>query len=178
MPNARELLEQADALMRRGRQESDDDIPVLTDVVDDTTLPAVPALEEPATLPHELPPLELLPVPTGGPTATIPAEAPVAPASQMREPASMPAPANDDPEVRELADQVYVQVLQRLDLYTEKALQEHLARHLQPVIERVSRELVSAVNANIGKLVRSFVAESVERELAQLRGKPGHDAES
>src|SRR5215475_10313677 len=34
MPTARELLEQADALMRRNRA-ADADIPVLTDVVDD-----------------------------------------------------------------------------------------------------------------------------------------------
>jgi hypothetical protein len=175
MPNARELLEQADALMRRGRQEPEDDIPVLTDVVDDTTLPAAPAAEEPVTLRPELPPLELLPIPSGGPTAPIPTEAAVA--QVMESPTAAPAPV-EDPQVRELADLVYVQVLQRLDLYTEKALQEHLARHLQPVIDRASRELVSAVNANIGKLVRSFVAESVERELAQLRAKPGQDSGS
>ena len=33
MPTARELLEQADALMRRNRAELADDIPVLTDAV-------------------------------------------------------------------------------------------------------------------------------------------------
>ena len=33
MPTARELLEQADALMRRNRASADDDIPVLTDAV-------------------------------------------------------------------------------------------------------------------------------------------------
>ncbi len=33
MPTARELLEQADALMRRNRAGADDDIPVLTDAV-------------------------------------------------------------------------------------------------------------------------------------------------
>ena len=33
MPTARELLEQADALMRRNRAAVDDDIPVLTDAV-------------------------------------------------------------------------------------------------------------------------------------------------
>ena len=33
MPTARELLEQADALMRRNRARADDDIPVLTDAV-------------------------------------------------------------------------------------------------------------------------------------------------
>ena len=44
MPTARELLEQADALMRRNRADPLDDIPVLTDVV-----PAAPAafLREP-----------------------------------------------------------------------------------------------------------------------------------
>src|SRR5207248_7230714 len=40
MPSARELLEQADALMRKNRSRSDNDIPLLTDVVAIATAPA------------------------------------------------------------------------------------------------------------------------------------------
>ena len=42
MASARELLEQADALMRRNRSRSGSDIPVLTDVV-----AGIPANDEP-----------------------------------------------------------------------------------------------------------------------------------
>src|ERR1700682_4560687 len=40
MPSARELLEQADALMRKNRGRGDDDIPLLTDAVAIATVPA------------------------------------------------------------------------------------------------------------------------------------------
>ena len=172
MANARELLEQADALMRRGRQGPDEDIPVLTDVVD-TTMPSMPSMDEPVTV-APLAPLELLPLPSdrAPADALIPKLAPVptaAPATPAAAQTEAPRSLSGDPQVQELTEHVYVQVLQRLDLYTEKALQEHLARYLQPVIERASRELVTAVNVNIGKVLRTFIAESVEREVAQLR---------
>src|SRR5512138_2602074 len=59
MPTARELLEQAEALMRRDRMAAvaaDDDFPVLTDAVDDAPgeAPAIgarPATETAATAP-------------------------------------------------------------------------------------------------------------------------------
>src|SRR2546423_7153734 len=40
MPSARELLEQADALMRKNRSHGDNDIPLLTDAVAIATAPA------------------------------------------------------------------------------------------------------------------------------------------
>jgi hypothetical protein len=145
MPNARELLEQADALMRRGRQMADEDVPVLTDVVPATAASGAPT-QAPAPVLDDA-----LVVPAVGASA------------------DDRTPTVADPRLQELAEQVYLQVLQSLDLYTEKALQEHLARHLQPVIERAGREIVSAVNANIGKLLRTFIAESIERHLTELR---------
>ena len=58
MPTARELLEQADVLMRRNRADQVDDIPVLTDVVpplDEAPLRAIsPA---PAAAPAKPPPM-------------------------------------------------------------------------------------------------------------------------
>src|SRR5438105_84131 len=45
MPSARELLEQADALMRKNRSRGDNDIPLLTDAV------AIAAAPEPAVAP-------------------------------------------------------------------------------------------------------------------------------
>jgi hypothetical protein len=158
MPNARELLEQADALMRRGRQRADEDLPVLTDVVEANAAAGAAALA-PA----------LAPVPVLDDALVIPA---VGATADDR------TPKLADPRAQELAEQVYMQVLQSLDLYTEKALQEHLAQHLQPVIERAGREIVAAVNANIGKLLRTFIAESIERHLGELRAEQTGDDES
>ena len=53
MPTARELLEQADALMRRNRERADDDIPVLTDAVPQQVARSAFA---PALRPVEAPP--------------------------------------------------------------------------------------------------------------------------
>lgn len=155
MANARELLDQADALMHRGRPAADEDIPVLIDVVD-TVMPLAPEVDAAAFSES------LAATPEA---ASADALASALPYTQELATALVAV----DPKVQALAEQVYVLVMQRLDLYTEKALQDHLARHLQPVIERAGREIVAAVNANIGELLRTFIAESVEREIAQLR---------
>src|SRR5690349_10166431 len=57
MPSARELLEQADALMRRNRSPLMDDIPVLTDSVPEARLapPARPRPSLPADGPDSIP---------------------------------------------------------------------------------------------------------------------------
>ncbi len=68
-----------------------------------------------------------------------------------------------------LAEQISMQVLQRLDLFTDTGLKDQLARHLQPIVDRASAELVSGINEQVGKLVRSYVAEAIEREIAQWR---------
>lgn len=294
MPTARELLEQADALMRRNRNAAGEDVPVLTEVVpapppfeDDEAVPVLTAVVEevvvaaapdwddndpsgididadlaamgpdfptvsPEHLPREaepaapaaradsrLPMLEippethhyrLDPVGTPGPGARDEARAKVnsgisgemlektlplsellaSPAAQtvdakffdippggaMVIPAPAPAPASGSnaistapavapepapvkeapkPQVdldlvaRELTEQITLQVLQKLDIYTERGMQEHLAQHLKPVVERAVGELVTTINANVGRVVRAFVAESIEREIEHFR---------
>ena len=62
-----------------------------------------------------------------------------------------------------------MQVLQRIDLFTDTGLREQLTRHLQPIVDRASAELVGEINEQVGKLVRSYVAEAIEREIAQWR---------
>jgi flagellar biosynthesis/type III secretory pathway protein FliH len=64
-----------------------------------------------------------------------------------------------------------MQVLQRIDLFTDTGLKEQLARHLQPIVARASAELVGEINDQVGKLVRSYVAEAIEREIAQWRSE-------
>jgi hypothetical protein len=80
-------------------------------------------------------------------------------------PSPPPAPAAAGPSAAEIAETVYFQVLQNLDLYTERALQEHLTSHLSPILERASSELLATLHANLGALIRQFVAEAIEKQL-------------
>jgi len=284
MPSARELLEQADALMRKNRSRGDDDIPLLTDAVAIAAAPApasAPSLA--AVAPHtdvplltdaveevvfDFEPLQEQPIPrraitegdpsdwlvmdtidpamhsiTGrapdtlavvppmtlkaaGSAATPPPlgsqapeqtlapieESPPSPlaaimpamaeTAPIEEPspsplaATMPAmaetgpieepppsppaatmhattesePAAADPELwRALAEQISMQVLQRLDLFTDTGLKEQLAQRLRPIVERASAELVVAITQNVGRLLRTYVSEAIEREIAQWK---------
>ncbi|MDQ6923688.1 MAG: hypothetical protein M3Z74_05905 [Pseudomonadota bacterium] len=252
MPSARELLEQADALMRKNRSRGDSDIPLLTDAVGispgaaPVSAPALAvvaprAVAPPATLEHtdvpllteaveevviEFEPLPEQPAPrraimegdpsdwlvmdtidpathsiTGrGPDtlAMVPpmtlraagsAATPPPAGSQAREQTSAPmepsppsrpptitqataesAPGAADQELwRALAEQISMQVLQRLDLFTDTGLKEQLARHLEPIVERASTELVGAITEHVGRLLRTYVSEAIEREIAQWK---------
>jgi hypothetical protein len=68
-----------------------------------------------------------------------------------------------------LAEQISMQVLQRLDLFVDTGLKVQLAAHLQPIVARAGTELVEAINDHVGQLVRSYIAEAIEREIAQWR---------
>jgi hypothetical protein len=69
----------------------------------------------------------------------------------------------------ELIDEVRMQVLQRIDMFTDTGLREQLGERLQPIVDRASAELVATINQHVGELLRSFVAEAIERELERLR---------
>jgi hypothetical protein len=79
------------------------------------------------------------------------------------------APAGSDERWRALAEQISMQVLQRLDLFIDTGLKEQLAAHLEPIVARAGAELVETINEHVGQLVRSYVAEAIEREIAQWR---------
>jgi len=285
MPSARELLEQADALMRKNRSRGDNDIPLLTDAVAIAVAPPpILAVVTPFTdVPHADVPLltdaveegvfdfELLPeqplprraimegdpsdwlvmdtidpethsitgrapdtlavVPpmtlkAAGSAATPPpmgSQAPEQTSAPIEEPlaspltatihamaetapieepppsplaATIPAtaeavateepppslsaatmhptaesqPAAADQELwRALAEQISMQVLQRLDLFTDTGLKEQLAQRLEPIVERASAELVGAITEHVGRLLRTYVSEAIEREIAQWK---------
>jgi len=285
MPSARELLEQADALMRKNRSRGDNDIPLLTDAVAIAVAPPpILAVVTPFTdVPHADVPLltdaveegvfdfELLPeqplprraimegdpsdwlvmdtidpethsitgrapdtlavVPpmtlkAAGSAATPPpmgSQAPEQTSAPIEEPlaspltatihamaetapieepppsplaATIPAtaeavateepppslsaatmhptaesqPAAADQELwRALAEQISMQVLQRLDLFTDTGLKEQLAQRLEPIVERASAELVVAITEHVGRLLRTYVSEAIEREIAQWK---------
>jgi|SRR5438105_570923 len=79
------------------------------------------------------------------------------------------AATNDDERWRALAEQISMQVLQRLDLFIDTGLKAQLASHLQPIVARAGAELVEAIDNHVGQLVRTYVAEAIEREIAQWR---------
>jgi hypothetical protein len=62
-----------------------------------------------------------------------------------------------------------MQVLQRLDIFTDTGLQEQLAPRLQPIVDRASADLVAAINEHLATLLRAYVAEAIEREIDKLR---------
>jgi hypothetical protein len=260
VPTARELLEQADALMRKNRGRVGSDIPILTDAVTATPSPSrvpladIPVLTEiveevivsvpepdatdAAGAVFEGDPSDWLVMDTIDPayhsvTGNAPDTLAVVPPvtlktsealseskpAEVEEPAratlkaagsgAAPPPARSDapePEAllaaeeyrlppefgvpiaaaahenadadpttasderwRVLGEQISMQVLQRIDLFTDTGLKEQLARHLHPIVDRASAELVGEINDQVGKLVRSYVAEAIEREIALWR---------
>lgn len=97
---------------------------------------------------------------------------PPAPADAVPEAEGEPvraAIAHDNERWRALAEQISMQVLQRLDLFIDTGLKAQLATHLQPIVARASAELVETINEHVGQLVRTYVAEAIEREIAQWR---------
>jgi hypothetical protein len=164
MPSARDLMQKADSLMKSNRNvgvaDSDEAVPVLTDI-------AVPGRSGISHRQYR----EDIPIQAGASAATqkplpdtanwdsgLMAPAPVRPVA----PVVIAAPAQS---ATEIAEAVYYQVLQHLDLYTENALQEHLTTHLSPILERTSRELLASLHANLGGLIRQYVADAIEKQL-------------
>ena len=93
-------------------------------------------------------------------------------AEAVESPADGAAPdAADDERWRALAEQITMQVLQRIDIFTDTGLKAQLAKHLEPIVADAGRELVDAINDHVGQLVRSYVAEAIEREIAQWRAQ-------
>jgi hypothetical protein len=74
-----------------------------------------------------------------------------------------------------LAEEIRMQVLQRLDLFTDTALREQLGARLSPIVERASAALVETINRELGELVRGYVAEAIEREIESWRNRPGSE---
>jgi hypothetical protein len=106
--------------------------------------------------------------PTPPPARSTPREAP---AETPAAPRPEPSAAEEEEQRRALAEQISMQVLQRIDLFTDTGLKAQLAEHLQPIVARASKELVNAINQHVGQLVRSYIAEAIEREIDEWRGR-------
>ncbi|MFO1325029.1 MAG: hypothetical protein U1F15_13320 [Burkholderiales bacterium] len=86
-------------------------------------------------------------------------------------PAPAPAIAAIDDQARwdAMAEEIRMQVLQRIDLFTDTGLREQLGRRLQPIVDRASADLVATINLHVGELLRAYVAEAIEREIESWR---------
>ena len=107
--------------------------------------------------------------------------APPAPATTTPEPATVtetsPAlqmPIADDwARWEALAEEIRMQVLQRIDIFTDTRLRNQLSAQLQPIVDRASVQMVETINEEIGKLLRAYIAEAIEREIDKRRGTGG-----
>jgi hypothetical protein len=117
-----------------------------------------------------IPPVTLKPAesaPEASPAAADDAAAPVPVVDDSAERAAKAAA--EEERWRALAEQISMQVLQRVDLFTDTGLKTQLAGHLQPIVERASAELVRAITEHVGGVLRTYVAEAIEREIALWR---------
>jgi hypothetical protein len=98
------------------------------------------------------------------PLSAVPTEDGVVPPATAK-----PALADDWARWEALAEEVRMQVLQRIDIFTDTRLGEQLAVQLQPIVDRASAELVTTINEHVGKLIRAYIAEAIEREIETWR---------
>ena len=143
---------------------------------DETLRP--PAAKVPAPLPATPPAAETRApaVIAGGAAALLHGE-PVVPVVAASTPASSPvlAPPASPPAVPDaahweaMAEEIRMQVLQRIDLFTDTGLRTQLGERLQPIVDRASADLVATINQHVGELLRAYVAEAIEREIDSWR---------
>jgi hypothetical protein len=77
--------------------------------------------------------------------------------------------ADDEARWAALAEEIRMQVLQRIDLFTDAGLREQLGERLKPIVDRASADLVATINQHVGELLRAYVAEAIEREIERWR---------
>ena len=87
--------------------------------------------------------------------------------------ALVPVLAPGSPAWEAMTEEIRMQVLQRLDLFTDTGMRDQLGARLQPIVARASAELVETINQALGELVRGYVAEAIEREIETWRKRGG-----
>jgi hypothetical protein len=120
--------------------------------------PAMASAVSPKPAPMEMPPQ----LPPGMATAEV---ADALPADAT--PAAAVAP--DAAHWEAMAEEIRMQVLQRIDLFTDTGLRTQLGARLQPIVDRASADLVATINQHVGELLRAYVAEAIEREIDSWR---------
>ncbi len=174
--SAKQLLAQADRLMKKGRT-AHDDLPVLTDFV------ATPPASTPAAhATDDLPAMSYgMPLPE---VAEISAEefrrlqqpqvrTPVPPALSLPPGAIVLTRAQFDERVaqklEELQHAVFNQVMQQIELHAAGDLKAHLRSALLPPLTQIAEEIASQVAEETSSQIRNLVGEAVAAEVARLR---------
>ncbi len=116
-----------------------------------------------AAVEPELSPVASAPSPLAPPSAHGESTAPV-PIAETASPATP-----DERQWEGLAEEIRMQVLQRIDIFTDTGLQGELAARLQPIVDRASADLVTTINREVGQILRAYVAEAIEREIETWR---------
>lgn len=93
-------------------------------------------------------------------------DAEAAPADPLpREESASQTTAFDQQRIREVAEEIGMQVLQRIDIFTDTTLRAQLGERLRPAVDRAAADIVAAINEHVGELLRAQVAEAIEREI-------------
>jgi hypothetical protein len=196
VPTAHDDVIGAATLDMRQTPASLDDIPMLTEAVEDFDTPSIPlaqsldndlamwreedyasihvAAEAATTARTEAPAVEE--ATPESPETLAAVEAPIAESTPEAPPVDAPpimvepAPvADDSARWNALAEDIRMQVLQRIDIFTDTGLKDQLNQRLQPIVDRASADLVAAINQHVGQLLRAYVAEAIEREIEKWR---------
>ncbi len=138
---------------------------------DESIVPSAPVLVESREAPSAL----WIPVDANTPEV-VPAQE-----DQVPMPVAIPDEAISQPSARgddmarweALAEEIRMQVLQRIDIFTDTGLKEQLNERLQPLVDRASAELVGTISMHVGQLLRAYVAEAIEREIEKWRAGGG-----
>jgi len=93
---------------------------------------------------------------------------PVAP-DPVPPPVAVAATVPDAERWEGLAEEIRMQVLQRIDIFTDTGLHGELSARLQPIVDRASVDLVTTINREVGQILRAYVAEAIEREIEKWR---------
>jgi hypothetical protein len=125
---------------------------------------AAPSLEPPVTL-EAVPGPETISVPASAIVTTSEAAPLAGPAQASKTAESLADAAQWDA----IAEEIRMQVLQRIDLFTDTGLRAQLGARLQPIVDRASADLVATINQHVGELLRAYVAEAIEREIESWR---------
>jgi hypothetical protein len=139
-------------------------------------IPAPPAEPPPDFPPRDAPPdavIEIdiaVPAAADDPMLAAARAFPDEPLPSLEIPAAgSPLASSDDTRWAALSEDIRMQVLQRLDIFTDTGLQGELTTRLQPIVDRASADLVAAINQHVGQILRSYVAEAIEREIEKWR---------
>jgi hypothetical protein len=163
-----------------GPPESEAPAPVEAEIV----VEILPAIEAPADAepeaavdapdgfdvePPDMPPADV-PVEAFAAVEAAPADEPIAaPVAVSAEASAAPEVVSDAARWDALAEEIRMQVLQRIDIFTDTGLHDQLAARLQPIVDRASADLVATINQQVGQLLRAYVAEAIEREIEKWR---------